>query len=178
MRSTHLYGGDNRPPKWQIPERSITPQSIFCAAAGLPFGCGPNENAAKIGAQENLPVADLYPARRNPKFILDRPITNEVYAASYNNFYEFSVFKGSVYKKTARLKTSPWRVEVAGLVERPRTFYIDELLRALPLEERRYRFRCVESWAMAVPWTGVSMRAFLKLVAPLSSARYIRLVSF
>ena len=92
------------PPKWQIPERSITPQSIFCAAAGLPFGCGPNENAAKIGAQENPPVADLYPARRNPNFILDRPITNEVYAASYNNFYEFSVFKGSVYKKTARLK--------------------------------------------------------------------------
>ena len=95
------------PPKWQIPERSITPQSIFCAAGGLPFGCGPNENAAKIGAQENPPVADLYPARRNRNFILDRPITNEVYAASYNNFYEFSVFKGSVYKKTARLKTSP-----------------------------------------------------------------------
>ena len=181
------------PPKWQMPERSITPQSIFCArrsfiktfglsglglVAGLPFGCGPNENAAKIGAQENPPVADLYPARRNPNFILDRPITNEVYAASYNNFYEFSVFKGSVYKKAARLKTSPWRLEVAGLVERPRTFDIDELLRALPLEERRYRFRCVESWAMAVPWTGVPMRAFLKLVAPLSSARYIRLVSF
>lgn len=95
---------------------------LLCSPPGLPFGCGPNENAAKIGAQENLPVADLYPARRNPNFILDRPITNEVYAASYNNFYEFSVFKGSVYKKTARLKTSPWRVEVAGLVERPRTF--------------------------------------------------------
>ncbi|HYQ98099.1 MAG TPA: molybdopterin-dependent oxidoreductase [Candidatus Nitrosocosmicus sp.] len=115
--------------------------NLLCSPPGLPFGCGPNENAAKIGAQENLPVADLYPARRNPNFILDRPITNEVYAASYNNFYEFSVFKGSVYKKTARLKTSPWRVEVAGLVERPRTFYIAELLRALPLEERRYRFR-------------------------------------
>ena len=181
------------PPKWQIPERSISPQSIFCArrsfiktfglsglglVAGLPFGCGPNENAAKIGAQENPPVADLYPARRNPNFILDRSITDEVYAASYNNFYEFSVFKGSVYKKAARLKTSPWPLEVAGLVERPWTFDIDELLRALPLEERRYRFRCVESWAMAVPWTGVPMRAFLKLVAPLSSARYIRLVSF
>jgi sulfoxide reductase catalytic subunit YedY len=181
------------PPRWQMPERCITPESIFCArrnfmktlglsglglVAGLPFGCGPNENATKIGAQENPPVADLYPVRRNPNFILDRPITYEVYAASYNNFYEFSVFKGSVYKKAARLKTSPWRLEVAGLVERPRTFDIDELLRALPLEERRYRFRCVESWAMAVPWTGVPMRAFLKLVAPLSSARYIRLVSF
>jgi methionine sulfoxide reductase catalytic subunit len=120
------------PPKWQMPERSITPESIFCArrnfmktfglsglglVAGLPFGCGSNENAAKIGAQENPPVADLYPAPRNPNFILDRSITDEVYAASYNNFYEFSVFKGSVYKKAARLKTSPWRLEVAGLVE-------------------------------------------------------------
>ena len=108
------------PPKWQMPERSITPESIFCArrnfmktfglsglglVAGLPFGGGPNENAAKIGAQENPPVADLYPARRNPNFILDRPITDEVYAALYNNFYEFSVFKGRVYKKAARLKT-------------------------------------------------------------------------
>jgi len=102
------------PPKWQIPERSISPQSIFCArrsfiktfglsglglVAGLPFGCGSNENAAKIGAQENPPVADLYPARRNPNSILDRPITNEVYAASYNNFYEFSVSREASTRK-------------------------------------------------------------------------------
>jgi sulfoxide reductase catalytic subunit YedY len=82
------------------------------------------------------------------------PITHEAHAASYNNFYEFSVFKGAVYKKAARLRTSPWRVEVGGLVEKRRIFDIDELLRALPLEERRYRFRCVEAWVMAVPWPG------------------------
>jgi methionine sulfoxide reductase catalytic subunit len=180
-------------PKWQIFERSITPESIFrcrrefikaiglCGlglAAGAPLGCGPNENAPQVGAQEHPPGPDLYPARSNPAFILDRPITNEAYTASYNNFYEFSVFKGSVYKKAARLRTSPWQVEVGGLVEKPRVFDVDELLRALPVEERRYRFRCVEAWAMAVPWTGVSMGAFLKLVRPLSSARYVRLVSF
>jgi sulfoxide reductase catalytic subunit YedY len=88
------------------------------------------------------------------------------------------VFKGVVYKKAGRLTTSPWRLEVGGLVKKPRIFDIDELLRALSLEERRYRFRCVETWAMAVPWTGVSMRAFLNLVEPLSTARYVRLVSF
>ena len=180
-------------PKWQTPEPSITPESTFCARrsfiktlglcglgfiAGVPLGCGPTENAPKIGAQENPPVADLYPGRRNPNFILDRPITNEAHAASYNNFYEFSVFKGSVYKRAARLRTSPWQVEVAGLVEKPRIFDIDDLLRAMPLEERRYRFRCVEAWAMAVPWTGVPMRAFLKLVKPLSAARYVRFASF
>jgi methionine sulfoxide reductase catalytic subunit len=180
-------------PKWQTAEPSITPESTFCARrsviktlclsglgfiAGIPLGCGPNENAPKIGAQENPPIADLYPVRRNPNFILDRPITNEAHAASYNNFYEFSVFKGSVYKRAARLRTSPWQVEVAGLLEKPRIFDIDELLRAMPLEERRYRFRCVEAWAMAVPWTGVPMRAFLKLVKPLSAARYVRFTSF
>lgn len=180
-------------PHWQISERSITPESIFrgrrefiktmglCGlglAAGAPLGCGPNEDAAKIGAQEFPPASDLYPAWSNPDFTLDRPITNEAHAASYNNFYEFSIFKGTVYRKAARLKTSPWQVEVAGLVEKPRVFEVDELLRALPLEERRYRFRCVEAWAMAVPWTGVPMRALLKLVQPLSSARYVRLVSF
>jgi sulfoxide reductase catalytic subunit YedY len=181
------------PPKWQSPERSITPESIFrsrrdfittmglCGlglVAGVPLGCGPNENAPKIGAQENPPIPDLYPARSNPHFILDRPVTNEAYAASYNNFYEFSVFKGTVYKRAARLRTSPWQVEVDGLVEKPRVFAIDELLRAMPLEERHYRFRCVEAWAMAVPWTGIPMRAVLKLARPLSSARYVRFFSF
>lgn len=178
---------------WQTPERCITPESIFrprrefikaialCGlglVAGAPLGCGPHENAPEIGAQEDPPALELYPARSNPAFTLDRPITNEAYAASYNNFYEFSVFKGKVYKQAARLTTSPWQVEVAGLVEKPRVFEVDDLLRALPLEERRYRFRCVEAWAMAVPWTGVPMRAFLKLVQPLSSARYVRFVSF
>jgi methionine sulfoxide reductase catalytic subunit len=101
-------------PKWQTPERSITPESIFCArrnfiktfglcglglVAGIPFGCGPNENAAEIGAQENPPVSDLYPARRNPKFILDRPITNEAHAASYNIFTSLACSKESFTRK-------------------------------------------------------------------------------
>jgi methionine sulfoxide reductase catalytic subunit len=161
-------------PKWQIPERNITPEAIFCARrnfiktfglcglgliTGVPLGCGPNANAPEIGAQENPPLADLYPARSNPDFVLDRRITNEAYAASYNNFYEFSVFKGTVYKKAARLRTSPWTLEVGGLVQKPRIFDVDDLLRAPSLEERRYRFRCVEAWAMAVPWTVVPMRA-------------------
>ena len=72
--------------------------------AGLPFGCAPNGNAAKIGAKK-IRRAELYLARRILISFSDRPITNEVYPASYNNFYEFSVFKGSVYKKAARLKT-------------------------------------------------------------------------
>ena len=147
-------------------------------AAGANWACGPAQDAAIVGAQEQPPALDLYPARRAGHFVLDRPITEEIYAASYNNFYEFSVFKGGVYKKAARLKTAPWQIDVTGLVEKPRVFDIDELLRALPLEERLYRFRCVEAWAMAVPWTGIPMKDFIDKVRPLSSAQYVRFVTF
>lgn len=176
---------------WQIEESAVTQESLFrqrrqlLKAAGLlglagiiPSGCGPAADAATIGAQENPPGFNSYPARRNDRFVLDRRVTDEVYAASYNNFYEFSVFKGNVYKKAARLRTSPWQIEVGGLVAKPRTFDIDELVRAMALEERLYRFRCVEAWAMAVPWTGFSMQAFIKRLQPLSSAKYVRFVTF
>jgi sulfoxide reductase catalytic subunit YedY len=130
---------------------------IGLSLAGIiPSGCGPAKDAAIIGAQEQPPARDLYPTHRDARFVLDRPLTEEVYAASYNNFYEFSVFKGSVYKKSARLRTAPWQVEVGGLVEKPRIFEVDELIRMMTLEERLYRFRCVEAWAMAVPWSGFS----------------------
>jgi sulfoxide reductase catalytic subunit YedY len=141
-------------------------------------GCGPSAEAISIGEQPNPPAADLYPAPRNPAFVLDRPITAEIHAASYNNFYEFSRFKSRVYKNAARLNTSPWNVEITGLVEKPGIFDIDDLVRSMPLEERLYRFRCVEAWAMAVPWTGFPLNALIRLVRPLSAARYVRFVAF
>jgi len=181
-----------RPP-WQTSERCITPEPFFFRrrqlikamgllglglGAGAVLGCGPANDAPSIGAQEHPLAPDLYPARNNSNFVLDRPITDESYAASYNNFYEFSVFKGNVYRKAARLQTSPWQIEIGGLIEKPRVFEVEDLVRAMPLEERRYRFRCVEAWAMAVPWTGFAMHHLLKLVKPLSSARYVRFVTF
>jgi sulfoxide reductase catalytic subunit YedY len=147
----------------KISESDITAECVFLErrrflgiagyvgllAAGAAFpACGPAREAPTIGAQQNPPASDLYPASRDTRFRLDRPLTDEAYAASYNNFYEFSTWKGGVYKKSARLRTSPWQVEVGGLVEKPRVFDIDELIRAMPLEERLYRFRCVEAW----PW--------------------------
>ena len=178
---------------WEGSAPKPTPEAIFrerrrflkatgsvglgLAAMALP-ACGPARDAAMIGAQENPPAPELYPAQPDPRFRLDRPLTDEAYAASYNNFYEFSTFKSSVYKKAARLRTSPWQVEVGGLVERPRLFEIAELLRAMPLEERLYRFRCVEAWAMVVPWTGFPLRELIKRIQPLSAARYVRFVTF
>lgn len=178
---------------WKIPEREATPESVFherryllkaaafvgLGLAGLiPSACGPARGAAIIGAQENPPAPELYPARRDSRYPLDRALTDEAYAASYNNFYEFSVYKSGVYKKAARLRTSPWQVEVGGLVDKPRVFDIADLIRAMPLEERLYRLRCVEAWSMAVPWTGFPLHRFIKLVQPLSSAKYVRFVTF
>jgi methionine sulfoxide reductase catalytic subunit len=181
------------PPPWALPERQATPEAIFLERrrllkrAGLvglgliglaPSACGPAKDAALIGAQENPPAPELYPASRNARFTLDRSLTDEAYAASYNNFYEFSTRKGGVYSKAARLSTSPWQVEVSGLVEKPRLFDIDGLIRAMSLEERLYRFRCVEAWAMAVPWTGFTLRSLISTVQPLSSAKFVRFVTF
>ena len=179
---------------WHLPEWELTPEKLFfhqrrhllksAALIGLGItvgqlpACGPNQDAVRVGAQENPSGLDLYPARRNQQFALDRPVTSEAHAASYNNFYEFSVFKSRVYKNAKRLTTHPWQVEIAGLVAEPRLYDMDELVRSFPLEERHYRFRCVEAWAMAVPWTGFPFAALVKKMEPLSAAKFVRFVTF
>ena len=77
-----------------------------------------------------------------------------------------------------RSETRPWTVAVDGLVEKPFEIGVDDLIRKMPLEERLYRLRCVEAWAMAVPWTGFPLKALVDLARPLSSARYVRLQTF
>ena len=119
---------------------------------------------------------DLYPAKRNPAFQLDRPITEEKVSENYNNFYEFGGTKG-IYWLAQRLQIRPWTVKVGGLVNKPREFDIDDLIRAMPIEERLYRFRCVEAWAMAVPWTGFPFSALIKAVEPKSGAKYVKLTT-
>jgi sulfoxide reductase catalytic subunit YedY len=104
-------------------------------------------------------------------------LTKEEVAAEYNNFYEFGS-KKTIAWLAQRLKIRPWQVKVEGLVHKPTTFDIDALIRAMPLEERLYRFRCVEAWAMAVPWTGFPLSALIQKVAPKSDAKYVKLTTF
>ena len=106
---------------------------------------------------------------------MDRP-TSELAATRYNNFYEFSE-KKDVYKYVEDFQTRPWTVEVTGLVAKPRTWGIEELLK-LPLEERLYRFRCIEAWYMNVPWIGFPLRRLLEAAEPQAKAKYVRFVSF
>lgn len=91
---------------------------------------------------------------------------------NYNNFYEFSTDKRAVASKAASLVTRPWTVDVGGLVQRPKTFDIEELLK-FDQEERIYRFRCVEAWSMVIPWIGFPLKSLLDMVEPLGTAKYV-----
>ena len=96
---------------------------------------------------------------------------------NYNNYYEFSLDKGEVAELSKDFRTSPWEVQVTGLVNKPRTFRIEDLLKKFPQEERIYRLRCVEAWSMVIPWIGFSLASLLKEVEPLSTAKYVRFES-
>jgi sulfoxide reductase catalytic subunit YedY len=92
---------------------------------------------------------------------------------NYNNFYEFSTDKGGVAAKAQGFITRPWSVTVEGLVNKPKTFDLDDLLKLAPQEERVYRMRCVEGWSMVIPWVGFPLKALLDQVEPTSQARYV-----
>ncbi len=154
---------------WELPESAAMPEALVmnrrAAIMGL-AGLAAGSIAAPARAQE------LPPAMRNPRYAPGRDITPERDATSYNNYYEFGTSK-DVVRAAQRLPQRPWTVKVDGLVETPREFGIEELIRDMPLEERVYRFRCVEAWAMTVAWTGFPLSALLARVNPLGSAKYV-----
>ena len=170
---------------WEISENHATPEALFLARRQLLAGAGALAlggmgGAGLIGtamAQSADPTLDLYPARRNAAFTLDRPVTDEKLSSNYNNFYEFGTSKRTAAAAQA-LKTRPWSIKIDGLVEKPFDMGFDDLIRAMPIEERLYRFRCVEGWAMAVPWTGFPLSALLARAKPLSGAKYLRFETF
>jgi methionine sulfoxide reductase catalytic subunit len=96
---------------------------------------------------------------------------------NYNNFYEFSTAKTSVAARAANFVTRPWTIEVGGMVQKPRTFGIEELLK-FEQEERIYRFRCVEGWSMVIPWVGFPLKKILDAVEPLGAAKYVAFQTF
>jgi len=116
-------------------------------------------------------------SKLNPNFsVLEKP-TSLKDVTNYNNYYEFGTDKSDPSANASSLQTSPWKVSVEGLVGKPRTFDLDDLLKLAPLEERVYRMRCVEGWSMVIPWVGYSLSTLLKQVDPLGSAKFVEFVS-
>jgi sulfoxide reductase catalytic subunit YedY len=166
---------------WELPESQATPESVFFnrraflgAGAGLIAGAALPQIAAAQGAD---PTLDLYPAKQNPSYTLDRPVTEAELAANYNNFYEFGTSK-DVVGAARRLPTRPWTIAIDGMVEKPFEIGFDDLIRKVHLEERLYRFRCVETWSMAVPWTGFPLKSLVELAKPQSGAKYVKFETF
>jgi methionine sulfoxide reductase catalytic subunit len=169
---------------WEIPERLATPESVYLnrrdilKASGFSLAGGLAAAALPASAWAQAdPTADLYPAPRNTKYTIDRPVTPEATNTTYNNFYEFGTQK-DVASAAEALITRPWEVRIDGLVEEEMTIDIDSLIRRMSLEERLYRHRCVEAWSMTVPWTGFPLAALVDLARPLSDARYLRMETF
>ena len=170
---------------WELPESAATPEHVYlnrrtllAGAAGLAAaGLLLSPARAQWDQVADDPTADLYPVPQNLLYLLDREVTDREIAATYNNFYEFGSHK-EIWRAAQALSIRPWSVTFDGLVEEERTVDIDTLIRAMPLEERLYRHRCVEAWSMAVPWSGFPMSALVDYARPLGSARYVRMETF
>ena len=113
-------------------------------------------------------------AKKNTEYGEFKEITDFKIASTYNNFYEFSLKKDEPYKLAKNFKTRPWSLTIDGEVAKPQVFDLDALLKKVSLEERIYRFRCVEAWSMVIPWIGFPIHKLMSLVEPKPEARYLR----
>jgi sulfoxide reductase catalytic subunit YedY len=171
---------------WEMPASSATPEHLFfnrrafLAAAGVgtaAIGLSPEFGFAQRAGDPPIPTRDLYPAKRNEKYKLDRPVTDEKINANYNNFYEFGSSK-HIADEAQALKIRPWTIKIDGMVEKSFEIGIDDLVRKVGIEERLYRHRCVEAWSMAIPWSGFPMAKLVEMAKPLSSAKFVRMETF
>ena len=167
-------------PSWYVPEKAVTPEADFWNRRRFVRGLG----LAGIGlwggrmasGAEPDPYGKGYPHPRNKAFDPGWTLTDEKVASTYNNFYEFTLRK-DVHRHVGRFQTSPWKIEIGGLVESPMTVDAAEWVATMPLEERVYRFRCVEAWAMIVPWTGFPFAKVAEKVRPKPEAKFVRFVT-
>jgi methionine sulfoxide reductase catalytic subunit len=167
-----------------IPSSEITPRSAYLNRRAFMAAAG----AAGIAAVAGKSIAGFAhpgPVRADTKLttvpspLSTKGLTPTSYndITHYNNFYEFGTDKSDPARYAGRLKTRPWTVSVEGLVKAKKTFDIDSLLKLRPLEDRIYRFRCVEGWSMVIPWVGYSLSEFINACDPLPSAKYVQFLS-
>jgi methionine sulfoxide reductase catalytic subunit len=153
-----------KPKPWNLPEREATPETVY-------------RNRREILASLAFAGA-IQGATRNPDFNPPNlPITEEWAATSYNNYYEFTTDKQQVKAQAVRFKPRPWTVEITGLCAKPAKLAIETIEKEMPIEERVYRHRCVEAWAMVAPWMGFPLAELLKRAEPKAEAKFVRFTS-
>ena len=150
--------------RWRsdLKQSEVTNEQIFVNRRHLLAGL------AGIGLAGGLPSA-LSAAQRAEDLVPNEweDIT------SYNNYYEFGTGKSDPAKYAGALTTAPWSVEINGLVDRPAVYHLEDILQKMAIEERIYRFRCVEAWSMVVPWNGFELADLLNMAGVQSQAKYV-----
>jgi sulfoxide reductase catalytic subunit YedY len=126
---------------------------------------------------KEIETAQIIDIKQPTDFRTEEKLNSFEDITNYNNYYEFSTGKTSVAQKAENFITRPWTVEVGGLVQKPKVFDIEELLK-FEQEERIYRFRCVEGWSMVIPWVGFPLKKILDSVEPLGTAQYVAFQTF
>jgi sulfoxide reductase catalytic subunit YedY len=169
---------------WDLPEHQVTPESVFLNRRTLLAGMGMTGLLAGAGLRPAFGATDaalvapeLYPAKRNAAFDPGRDLTEEKVATSYNNFYEFGTSK-NIHRAAQALTLKPWQVKIDGMVAKEITIDAEELIRKMPVDERLYRFRCVEAWSMTVPWSGFPLKSLVEFAQPSSGAKYLVMKTF
>ncbi len=174
----------------KLPKLEITDPEVFnnrrnfikgFAGAGLMTMLWQNAEAQEVGrkpVEVPLKVEGVFPVKRNADFdAKELTLTEREVAAGHNNFYEFLPGRGGpVWKHTEKFKVEPWEIEVVGECAKPMKFSLEDIFK-FPHEERVYRFRCVETWAMNIPWSGFPLAELLKKVEPTAKAKYVKFYS-
>ena len=165
-----------RKKSWQISENLVTPKELFEKRRSfIKLGAASFVSSGVIMellAKENLPSITLDFLKDENKNNLKLNSYEQI--TSHNNFYEFTTNQSAVKDMAHTLKTDNWKIKIDGLVENPMEIDLDDLKKMLILEERIYRFRCVEGWSMVVPWNGYTLSSLIKKVKPLSTAKYLK----
>lgn len=157
-----------------IAPSQITPRDIWLNRRALLAGSAGAAAASLLPSPARAEDVILkLDAPRNASFSVDAKLTPKKNVTGYNNFYEFGTGKSDPAASAAAMKVRPWTVEIGGEVAKPMTLGIETILK-MPLEERIYRFRCVEAWSMVVPWVGMAFSAIAEKVSPTSKAKFVR----
>ncbi|AOZ07779.1 protein-methionine-sulfoxide reductase catalytic subunit MsrP [Cupriavidus malaysiensis] len=177
------------PPRWlrgtDVPASEITPRSLFesrrrllaLAAGGGAIGALGPWAARHARAQGPAGHGPRLAAVLNRSYVVADRQTSYEDITTYNNFYEFGTDKSDPARFADTLRPRPWQVVVEGLVNKPKVFDLDELLKLAPLEERICRMRCVEGWSMVIPWIGYSLANLVRRVEPQGSAKYVQFLT-
>ncbi len=165
---------------WELPESAVTPEKNYLNRRHFLKTVGMGSGAL-LGASLAKGASSGFPSILNQDFNgEDLEKTPYDLIKGYNNFYEFTTDKGDVQKLANKgWQTEPWDIEIKGLVDNPLKIEVNDLIKKVGgIEQRVYRFRCVEAWSMVIPWDGFPLKKIIDLAQPKSEAKYMKFTTF